>query len=309
MDSIISATAEHSQALLPRGRPKGLSWDRPFASDVVAGSEYPIPMGDRRLGIAGVVGILFTVLAPASRAESSTTTEIPQQLASAVQIESLESDLSRPDSFGRYVEGSRLRSGDVAAPSLGGKRTAFDGGRSRLSLSSPLSELRPDGMKVPAAFVGGTPAAPNDPRSIPGLLMAGLVFAPILACGIAAGWSARREAIPETQTPQADGPSASVATRASRRIPAPARVEPSSLIFTQTPVLPLTVPEPESVDPQMPVATWRSISSREQKLLDQWDASREKAAGRASFEDWLDTLAVIDGVDVAALKAKLQRDV
>src|SRR5207302_4624654 len=100
-------------------------------------------------------------------------------------------------------------------------------------------------------------------------------------------------------TSQADMPPASVIMRDSRRSSSPARVAPSSLIFTQTPVLTLNVPEPESIDSQMPVATWRSISSREQKLLDLWDASKEKAPGRASFEDWLDAQGAVDGVDVA----------
>jgi hypothetical protein len=59
----------------------------------------------------------------------------------------------------------------------------------------------------------------------------------------------------------------------------------------------------------MPVSTWRAISWREQRLIEKWDASPEKATGKASFEEWLDAQGSVESVDAAMLKAKLCRDV
>ncbi|MFX8554363.1 hypothetical protein ABTM01_19560, partial [Acinetobacter baumannii] len=49
------------------------------------------------------------------------------------------------------------------------------------------------------------------------------------------------------------------------------------------PATPARLDEP-FVDTRMPVATWRAIARGEQALIERWDASREKAEGRASFE-------------------------
>lgn len=72
--------------------------------------------------------------------------------------------------------------------------------------------------------------------------------------------------------------------------------------------LPVTAQE-TFIDIRMPVSTWRAISWREQRLIDIWDASPEKALGQASFEEWLDAQGNVEGVDLAMLNTKLSRDV
>jgi hypothetical protein len=99
---------------------------------------------------------------------------------------------------------------------------------------------------------------------------------------------------------------------AAAEAPAPLPAEtsaaaPASLRPTLSFVVP---PEPARafIDTRMPVATWRAISLPEQRLIEAWNASPEKARGLASLEDWADAKAPAMAVDAALLKAKLRRD-
>ncbi|MBI4677874.1 MAG: hypothetical protein HY748_09860 [Elusimicrobia bacterium] len=118
---------------------------------------------------------------------------------------------------------------------------------------------------------------------------------------------------PAAQAPAGSGPAPSVPRPpigpveppgvAVRAPFAPAAPEPPASSLSGPPAAPR--PSLEGVRP----AAWWAITKEEQRLLNLWAQSPEKAAGQASFEEWLDlNRNLAAGVNLKFLKDKLHRE-
>ena len=230
------------------------------------------------------------------RAETTPEPRGPMDLVST-----LESDIARPDDFKRYVEGSRRLPEDPSPPVFARRQDPPREGTSKSWAATPLVPgPMPKSGRFPLTPAPQVPyPLPEVPDSSHRLLLLGLALLPVTALGLTAmvGAKARPPAAAEQeiQEPDAPLPVPPPAHTAARQIHPPAQITEEAW------------PTPWTGD-ILPAATWRAISGQEQRLIDRWDASREKSLGKASFEEWLDTQGAVADVDIARLKAKLSRD-
>ncbi|MFI5349104.1 MAG: hypothetical protein ACHQ2Z_06145 [Elusimicrobiota bacterium] len=238
--------------------------------------------------------ILLMALAPASGAADESG-----QTFQSHSIEELQSGGARPDSFNRFVDGSRARQGDAGLPDVIAPREAV-GPRARIRLNQPQPDRRPSVAAVPPAR---RPASLQSPwRLDPGFddlparklgAVLGLGFFLIAASMLETRPDAPQEpeSCQETPNPPAAAP------------PIPAPKPPTAPACAASPQI-----HSPFIDTRMPVPTWRAISRREQELIERWSSSRERSLGLASLTDWIEAHAGAEGVDVSLLKAKLRRD-
>ncbi|GEM_PF-1920406 len=229
--------------------------------------------------------------------------------SAADQVQALQSQISDPTDFKNYIEGSHRLPEGTAVPRAQLWPEAPGRAATRSAVLSPaLPNLRPEHGAVPpaSAFADHTPMPVSD--NLPRLPLTGLAVISLAAVGLLA-LSSKREFAP---TPTAE------LLPAEPIVMAPTVDEPAHLPAPEAPIPATpsarrllarleTPPEP-FIDTRMPVSTWRAISWREQRLIEKWDASPEKAMGKASFEEWLDAQGDVEGVDAARLKTKLCRD-
>jgi hypothetical protein len=242
--------------------------------------------------------LVLLALASSSRAAESKPREASQPPS---PIEELPSDISRPENFSRFVEGSRAKQGDIDAP-----RASARGGEGR-GPSAPLSLSRSQaGPRLEGKFVPASPSATAAPLAAARKPSAWTPELPVMKLAAVAGLGFMLIAGSMLGTPFDSRPAPEqlgeglppVSVRPAVRAPeaswGPEREEsPSREPF---------------IDTRMPVATWRAVSLPEQRLIEGWDASREKALGLASLADWLGAKGRVDGVDIPLLQAKLRRD-
>jgi hypothetical protein len=246
--------------------------------------------------------ILLAPLAPAAGAADGS--RVKTGGAPSIQIDALSSDVSRPEDFQRFVEGSNARRDGAAAPRAFGRR---DAGR-----RSGEARLRGGPKPGPRAEPASVPSAPAENvrgklanldflpetrlpvRGMSGVLGLGLMLiaASLVLEMISPAPAAALESLPEAPLPQAPLPAA----RTIEFFPTLARVESS---------VPKTAP---FIDTRMPAPTWRAISLREHELIERWNASPEKSQGLASLTEWIDAHGCVEGVDARLLRAKLYRD-
>lgn len=213
--------------------------------------------------------------------------------------------LGRPESFTRMADGSLDRKtlvGGPAAtiPSAGGVE------RSRLSHFSGAEDFHREAPAVPVLTSAFAPVPKPARRTTEGLpLAAGLTAAAGLCLYfIMSGGETAAEAEPVAVAAAPAHVPIATARIADFLLdePAMAATAPMSAVAEQ--------PRDERyryVDTRMPVGTWRAIARQEQALIERWNVSADKAAGRASFEQWLDAQGPTPGVDAVLLKAKLAR--
>lgn len=239
----------------------------------------------------------FTLLSAAAAAQTG-----PSKDSGA----SLRRSARDAEAFSNTADGSSTRP-DVAGPSFTQAVPDFDE-NTRLLASGGIvrmpAAVPPIALAQHSAPHGASPIGRN-PLAAAGALGAGLFLA-LTAFVLSHSGSA-----------SVDSVVADLAlARARPLVPAPAPValethapaaeiaaEEFAAVETTSP--PVRLAEP-FIDTRMPVSTWRAISRHEQALIESWDHSREKALGKASFEQWLDRHPTA-GVDVAGLKAKLAR--
>ena len=253
-------------------------------------------LSSRRPWILAALAFSALAASPAAVAETG------KARGASNDVEDLQGDIARPDDFRKFVDGSRDRQGDVDAPEVsaqGGKRDPRAPFRPGRKGSGP----RPEGTSVPAAAVpaAGRAAESRSFAWAPGLETRKI--AAVLGLGlmlIAGSW------LETPVEPEADaGPEPAAPLPARRPRPEPIRPPEPELAPSR---LANALAEPAFIDTRMPASTWRAISWREQRLIDGWDASREKSLGLASLTEWLDSKAGAEGVNVPLLKAKLFRD-
>lgn len=253
----------------------------------------------------GIIVCLSTLICAASA--SSSWAETSEKVSPAAgQVQALQSDIDTPEEFKRYIEGSLPLPEGFPVPTAPGRQESLHPFPPRpMGLQPAPAALRPEDalpppmtVEVPryATFAKGAPPG--------GLLLMGLAFIPLTALGLfalagAQGSGPLPGSVEQTPEPKPAAPQ-------SRR-PWPNRPVTISPLISARPAPPEPVRNPPSTE--MPAATWRAISGQEQRLIDQWDSSPEKAAGMASLEEWLEARGATAGVDVARLKAKLSRDV
>ena len=236
--------------------------------------------------------LLLILAAPAARAQSTPDQEDAAAKPAETQVDELRGKVGRPEDFQSFVEGSIAHQG---GPS-GTLESARPSPSSLPPLSAPRGELSRRPQAPPAPLNDWADRSQKEDHSLPlaqGLGVLGLTG--ILLGALAAGEPAvqtRRIAAPARPAPQISAPAPQPAPEPSPLQAEPAAQEPAAVF----------------VDTRMPVSTWRAISLREQQLIDQWDRSPEKARGAASLTQWLGAQGRTDGVDVARLIAKLERD-
>lgn len=215
-------------------------------------------------------------------------------------IEELPADISRPENFSRFVEGSQAKHGDVDAPrafpNAGGRGPA-----AALSLSRSSTAPRLEGNFVPA-----TPSAAAVPLAAPRKPIDWTPGLPVLKLSAVAGLGFLLIAGSMLGTPFESHPAPE---QLGEGLP-PVTVRPAAP-ETEASWGPAREESPRHepfIDTRMPVATWRAVSLREQQLIEGWNASPEKALGLASLADWLGAKGRVEGVDIPLLQAKLSRD-
>ena len=261
-----------------------------------------------RGSICFLCSLIIACSALASRAEDDKKTRLE-----ADQVQVLQSEISDSAHFKNYVEGSRqLPEGSANPPPTQVlSAPSSQAAPSKPQLSPALSGLRQEHEAFPPAPIGASrPAEPTN-EGWPELPVEGL----IVAASLAVGWLARR-GMRESELPPAPacGPLPVDLVVEARSVDAPTLSSLPDAPVVITPPAPTNMALPVTaqetfIDIRMPVSTWRAISWREQRLIDIWDASPEKALGQASFEEWLDAQGNVEGVDLAMLNTKLSRDV
>ncbi|MBI3565260.1 MAG: hypothetical protein HY079_08705 [Elusimicrobia bacterium] len=214
-------------------------------------------------------------------------------------VESWRESVAHPESFSRLADGSLSRDGVVAEPAASAASPA-PGAAVRPRYTLGADDFRRSAGPVPVLTTAAASAATADAPSrrtdpLPWAAafgVAGLVLVAVLSTKPAAPV----EGAPAAAPPPFEA-AAPAAPRAAVRTPLPT-VE--SYLAREPRVEPF-------VDARMPVATWRAIAWREQRLIEGWDASPEKASGRVSLDEWIDRHGAASGVDGPLLKAKLAR--
>lgn len=223
--------------------------------------------------------------------------------AAASEIVSWRESVERPEDFPSLVDGSIIRRGGPADP-VQATVAGASGPAGRAPRLPPTHEnfrRHQDAVPLPESF-GATSAAASATDGDYRLICAGIVA--LGACFLLA-WHVRREvAVPEVlpaaiPSPTPLVPRSSATSCVAPAAPPAAEVAPPALEDER---------EEPFIDTRCPARTWRAIDWREQALLERWDASREKALGLTSLDEWLDRQGSVAGVDTAMLKAKLARD-
>lgn len=252
-----------------------------------------LPSTRHRLLLSALV---LTILAPSSRAAGSDSGEGRRPSRA---VEDLGGDIGRPDDFKRFVEGSRAKRSDVDAPRAvapGDER----GPLAPLRLSRPRTGLRPEGAPIPP-----TAAAEGRRTAARRIVWTPDLAARKLAAVLGLGFMLVAAGMLETPVDSAAEPEASWAAPLPRSRPSPLPPPEPGLAPSR---FANALADPIFIDTRMPVPTWRAISQREQRLIERWDASREKSLGLASLAEWIDAKGGVEGVDAPLLKAKLRRD-
>jgi hypothetical protein len=239
---------------------------------------------------------LIAALAPAPRAAVAVS---PKKALASASLDDLQSGVARPDDFQRFVEGSRERRESDAAPRAASPESAgrASSAPGRLSAPRPGFNLETaaripapggEGLKAPSAPIPGTELPLRGLSAVLGLGFMMMAASLII------------DAISPAPAPEPlpAAPALEAAPAAASRFEfssAVARVEAAA--------------EPAPfIDVRMPAPTWRAISLAEQKLIERWDASREKSLGLASLTEWIGAQGSVEGVDLPLLRAKLHRD-
>ncbi len=216
--------------------------------------------------------------------------------AAQKKVDDLQQGIGNPEDFESFVEGSKalpdLRQDPKAAamgtPTGPSQRQSFLNPASRGS-SPDRAALPPVPLVAQDLHSRSRKPSENPLANQAGLL--GLAGALLIAASFYQG-------APKAATPTNAKPAPDFFREPEAYAPAP---PPAAL------ELPQEAPD-AFVDTRMPAPTWRAISLREQTLIESWNASREKAQGLASLEDWIDARAGSIGIDAQALKSKLYRD-
>lgn len=284
------------------------------------GSGYP---WDMKLTAAGPKALLAALLLVAATAASASKWRNEKSGAAALK-ESAEG----PADFQRTVENQTPAVGEVVGPAAAAAPSAPS--RMGLPPASPLPVMRvasehpavrvlsEDAMAAAKAATDSRPApllplsktATNVFLGFSGMLIAG--------CLMTGGWEKAPEGGAAAEGAAAEGAEAGAAGLEAASEAAAAESFAAQTFAQSVAGLParlqiraaLAVPEnalaEPYVDAMMPARTWRAITLSEQRAIDAWNMSADKAAGRADLFDWLDANAV-EGVDAAALKDKLER--
>ncbi len=195
--------------------------------------------------------------------------------------------------FERQADGSRRRadaSEPVFAPSESPARPAA-ALAPRRPYFAPLATQPPVAVFVPRDG-SSRPSSPLPPMTAAAL--AGLCFLALYAIAPAPTEpSVSREPSGLVMAPTRRPPSVAVLPAKS---PDPEPFVPASFAIT---------PPPPAPTPAVVSGTWRAISQREQSEIERWNASTEKAQGRASLEQWLDSRASLTADEASLLKKKL----
>jgi hypothetical protein len=234
--------------------------------------------------------------------------------SAADQVQALQGEISNPGDFQSFVEGSHRLPEGAAVPreQLWPKSSGHAAVKSAL-LSPALPSLGPErGAFPPApAIADQPPATAEDDLPLPKLPVATFAAVSLVAVGLLALRGLRE--LKFSPAPPA-GASSIESASAIPAVDTPAAMAAPAVPVAETPsasrLLARLEARPEPfIDIRMPASTWRAISLREQRLIERWDASPQKAMGKASFEEWLDAQGDVEAADAALLKAKLNRDV
>lgn len=207
----------------------------------------------------------------------------------------LDRRLTDAETFARSADGSAPHSGDVLTPAATGRWTPAAAVRPPFLLRG-LRTRRARGS-VPADFLIQT-ADRREAGTRSELSRAGLALGSV---GLLLLSAVFLDGFP-TRAPAAQRPG-----RAALSPPLPQRSAPS---LPHTDFRALTEPPRHPVADPRPGPSYSpyAISFEEQRAIEGWDRSLEKAQGRADLAQWLDLHAArLSGVDVPRLKAKLRR--
>lgn len=253
--------------------------------------------------------ILFLVLmVQALRADASENPDSSPLPQESNRISSWSDTIGNPQEFEYSADGSRRRGGGTIDP-----RSLPDASvrvrRAPFALRPPRPGVRPERLPIPISS-SWSASRRDEETAGPKLLGPELGLAAGLVCLLAAAWMwpsrPGEEELPGQSQPRQD-PAPAVFRLERREFLPPEKPSPR----IESPASPVTSPEPAGdLAPDFTIRhTWRAISLREQQLIDRWNCSPEKAAGRASLEEWLDARGKTQGVDITQLKEKLRRDV
>jgi len=221
-------------------------------------------------------------------------------LALAPAARAADAALDRPDDFPRLADGSLERRGEPGMLPSVFPRPAWTAGGSRLTPADAAARGT-SAVPPPAPAAPPTPLALRwdlgHPFAAAGLLAAGTFLLLVAGYGLEPGIG--------------DAPAAARAEPAApevvRPLPPPAREAPA-LGPPPPAARPALAVEAPRVETPPPAPSRRAISWREQSLIEGWDASREKALGQASLDEYLSRAGFVSGVDVPLLREKLRRD-
>lgn len=233
------------------------------------------------------------------------------------QVRTLGTRIGEPVRFETFADGSKKRRDSATVVFQFSERT-----NARAALREVDPEYQRFAERIARPYAVIPEPTVTAPRSEPADKSTGVWFGAVLAVSLLWGYAAvraMRRGASETPAPvgeegvlQAAPPprrstrgaswddfETLVKTRPAKRLSAPA-----------SPAAPVVYSPPTTVWPVADggIGMWWAITWREQRLLDEWDASAEKRLGRATFGDWLDARAKDPGVDIDLLKSKLTRD-
>jgi len=217
------------------------------------------------------------------------------------KVDDLSGQVASPEDFQSFVEGSVQRQGNPEGPSAAPRASA---GQTKAlpPLSAPhdrFSRDRNAAPPMPLADLSQRPSKSGRSVLVAEGLGGVLGVTGLMLFALAGSEPTVRTSMAAEPLPRFESPRPKPAVQST-----PARTEP--LFDDLPPFVPDT--KPYFVDTRMPVSTWRAISLPEQKLIEQWDNSREKALGVASLSEWVAAKGPAAGIDAARLQAKLERD-
>jgi hypothetical protein len=248
------------------------------------------------------IGLALLLMASGAKAEDK------KEQTTAAKLQILEGQISDPDDFKSYVEGSLRIPGAALAPktqvwsripglSTQGRAVKPMPLASGPEARTPLVPAQYRQRPVPAApgYAYRSRSSLPTSQDLPPWPVSDIALTALAIAGLFAFASKKEFEVP------AAAPAAAVELP-----PAPDIAQ-----LTDTPAVrnllgKLDAPIEPFIDTRMPVPTWRAISWREQLLIDMWDSSFEKTLGQP-FTEWLDAQEGIAGADAALLKSKLER--
>jgi hypothetical protein len=249
---------------------------------------------DRRFAFAL---LLLTVATAAGAAQVDPANE---------SVDAWAQSLGQPEGFTRMADGSLERKALAGGPGATIPETA-NAARAHVPLRRGTAEdFHREAPEVPAMTSAYSPAPTPTRRSTEGLpLAAGLTAAAGVCLFLILNGE---ESVSHEGFATAVAPSHAPAPVVNSRVADFLLDEPVTVVTAPVSArLPERPRNQPYLDTRMPVATWRAIARQEQALIERWNASADKAAGRASFEQWLDAQGPTPGVDATLLKAKLAR--